>query len=81
MAEDITPPESPFIVWFRLLGLIIGLIMIGLGVWQFIWRLIEKPEHGGSNLVPLVIIFVGVFIAISTRISKRRASRLANRPD
>lgn len=80
MAEDITPPESPFWVWFRLLGLIFGLILIGLGIWIFIWRLIERPEQGGSGLLPLIAIFAGIFIAVSTRISKKKASKISNRP-
>jgi hypothetical protein len=70
-------PEKPFFVWFRIFRLVLGLILIALGLLLLISRLVSSPDSGGSGLVPLLITFAGIFIATSTRISKRKASELS----
>ncbi|NQU05995.1 MAG: hypothetical protein HQ568_07870 [Calditrichaeota bacterium] len=80
MAEDITPPENMLLVIFRLIGLLIGLGLIGWGIWVFVSRLVLHPDEGGSVILPLVIIAFGVFIALATRISKKKADALENLP-
>jgi len=74
---DKKTPESSFFVWFRLSRLILGLCIIGLGLWLFIRRYIDQPDQGGSGLIPLLVIFFGIFLAVSVRISKRKASELS----
>ena len=80
MAEDITPPENIYLVAIRFIGLIVGLVFIGWGIWIFVKQMILHPEQGGSVVIPLVAIFGGIFIAVSTRISKKKASAIENRP-
>ena len=80
MAEDITPPENMLLVMFRLVGLLIGLGLIGWGIWVFVSRMVLHPEKGGSVILPLVIIAIGVFISLTIRISKKKADALENRP-
>ncbi len=66
-----------FFVWFRISRLILGLCIIVSGLWLFIKRFIDQPYQGGYALIPLIMIFVGVFLAASVRISKRKASELS----
>jgi len=80
MAEDITPPENMMLVMFRLVGLLIGLTLIGWGIWVFVSRMVLHPEEGGSVILPLVIIAFGVFISLTTRISKKKAKAIENSP-
>ena len=71
-------PPKPFFVWFRMIRLVLGLLIIGIGIWMFLIRFIHNPESGGSGLIPLVIIFSGVFLAASAGISKRKAAELSD---
>ncbi|MCF7811259.1 hypothetical protein K9N50_09770 [bacterium] len=80
MAEDLTPPENLLLVTIRLIGLLVGLCLIGWGIYRFVSRLIIQPDQGGSVVLPLVIIAFGVFIALSTRISRKKAKAIENHP-
>jgi hypothetical protein len=80
MADDLTPPESLLLVAIRLIGLLLGLSMIGWGIYRVISRLVIQPDHGGSVVLPLVIIAFGVFIALTTRISRKKAKAIENHP-
>ena len=74
-------PEKPFFVWFRIFRLVLGLLLIGLGLWLLVSRFVSHPDSGGSGLLPLLLTFVGIFVAASSRISKRKASEMSAPPE
>ena len=64
-------PQGFFLLLFRMIRLIVGLIIIGWGCWLFIQQFIDKPDQGGSVLLSLVLILVGVLLAISAKTTRK----------
>ncbi len=45
---------------------------MGLGIWLFIQHFVKQPDRGWSVLAYILLVFIGVFIAISARLKKEK---------
>ena len=59
-------------IWFRFLRFITGILLMGLGIWLFIQHFVKQPDRGWSGLAYILLVFIGVFIAISARLKKEK---------
>jgi len=73
---DSSTRNKPYFITFRMIRLILGLLIIAVGLWMFIRGYITQPNQGGSNLAALIVVFIGIFIAASARISKKKSSTI-----
>lgn len=70
--SDQLSEKSDSRIWFRFFRFITGLLLMGLGIWLFIQHFVKQPDRGWSVLAYILLVFIGVFIAISARLKKEK---------
>ena len=59
-------------IWFRFFMFIAGLLLMALGIWLFVQHFVKQPERGWSGLIFILLVFLGVFVAVSARLKKEK---------